>query len=223
MSKKISGIYQIKNLVNGKVYIGSSVDIKSRWRNHLSKLRNNKHHSRHLQRAWDKYGENSFEFSIVEYVSSEINLLEIEQKWIDKTKCCDINFGYNIIQKAESNIGHKWTEESKQKSSNAKKGKYLGENNPFYGKEHSDETKEKMSKSHIGVKHSDESKKKISESQRSISGTKVSHKLNVNDVKVIKEYLNKGIDYKEIAEIFGVHKTTINMIKHGRRWSHVTI
>jgi len=51
-----SGIYQIKNTLNGKFYVGSAVNIKQRWSTHISSLNKNNHHSGHLQNAWNKYG-----------------------------------------------------------------------------------------------------------------------------------------------------------------------
>lgn len=57
-----SGIYEIVNTVNGKRYIGSAKKFKIRWSKHVSALRLCKHHSRHLQAAWNKYGEAAFKF-----------------------------------------------------------------------------------------------------------------------------------------------------------------
>ena len=58
------GIYTIKNIINGKFYLGSSKNIEKRWNRHLYELRNNRHHSWYLQRAFIKYGENSFKLII---------------------------------------------------------------------------------------------------------------------------------------------------------------
>ena len=55
-----SGIYLIVNLVNGKRYIGSSVDIYNRLHDHLSNLKHNRAHNAHLQAAWNKYGDKAF-------------------------------------------------------------------------------------------------------------------------------------------------------------------
>ena len=55
-------IYQIRNKINDKCYIGSAVKILDRWWLHKKMLRNGNHHSVKLQRAWDKYGENNFAF-----------------------------------------------------------------------------------------------------------------------------------------------------------------
>ena len=60
------GIYKIKNRITHKVYIGESVDIKSRWSSHKSELRRGVHHSERLQKDWKKYGEKAFRFSVVE-------------------------------------------------------------------------------------------------------------------------------------------------------------
>ena len=62
----MSGVYQIYNTVNGKRYIGSSIHIEQRFKEHLRNLRANKHVNAHLQSAWNKYGEHSFVFEEVE-------------------------------------------------------------------------------------------------------------------------------------------------------------
>ena len=62
----MSGVYQIYNTVNGKRYIGSSIHIEQRFKEHLRNLRANKHVNANLQSAWNKYGEHSFVFEEVE-------------------------------------------------------------------------------------------------------------------------------------------------------------
>lgn len=56
MNDIISGIYEIRNTINGHCYIGSAVNIQKRWNNHKHELLNHKHHSIHLQNDWDRYG-----------------------------------------------------------------------------------------------------------------------------------------------------------------------
>ena len=108
-------IYQILNTVSNKLYIGSAVNIKSRWWRHKRDLILNKHPNILLQRAWNKYGEEAFEFKILQYVEDKNKLIKIEQNWIDWTKCCDPKIGYNLAPKANSQLGVKRSEETKDK------------------------------------------------------------------------------------------------------------
>ena len=62
-----SGVYEILNTTNGKRYVGSAVNLYQRKHVHLSTLRRNCHHNRYLQRAWNKYGEECFKYSVLEY------------------------------------------------------------------------------------------------------------------------------------------------------------
>ena len=75
------------NMTNGKYYLGSSKNIKGRWQDHKKHLRGGYHHSVALQRAWDKYGELSFKFSILEEVPKNITLVSAEQFYLDMAKC----------------------------------------------------------------------------------------------------------------------------------------
>lgn len=96
-----TGIYKIENKVNGKVYIGQSKSIEIRWEHHKNRLRSGKHHSNHLQRAWDKYGSDNFDFSIIE----ECELCDLNKRetyWIKAFKSGDRNFGYNGTQDENS-------------------------------------------------------------------------------------------------------------------------
>ena len=62
---KITGIYMILNHANDKIYIGQSIDIKARWKQHKSDLNNNRHVNKHLQNSWNKFGQDNFEFIIL--------------------------------------------------------------------------------------------------------------------------------------------------------------
>jgi group I intron endonuclease len=102
-----AGIYQIRNIMNNKVYVGSSVSLKDRWRGHRLNLNKNQHPSTHLQWAWNKYGEKSFVFEILEIVADTNNLLKREYFWIKSTKCYQRMFGYNSRIIPNSNLGLK--------------------------------------------------------------------------------------------------------------------
>ena len=90
---KQSGIYFITNTINGKTYVGSSNHISRRWNMHKHDLRKNKHDNTHLQRAWNKYGENVFKFEIAELVNTD-ELLSVEQNYLNLAKLMK-NLYYN--------------------------------------------------------------------------------------------------------------------------------
>lgn len=75
-------IYKIRNVVDGKFYVGSTMDTRERFRTHRKKLRANTHHCHHLQHAWNKYGEDVFKFEIVEEVANMANLQAAEDVWL---------------------------------------------------------------------------------------------------------------------------------------------
>lgn len=107
------GIYEIVHLESGKRYVGSAVNFQSRFRVHKHHLRKNTHHSKYLQRAWNKYGESSFEFRILKLCDPIFLIIE-EQKEIDAG--CD----YNICLTANSPLGTKASPESRKKMSKSK-------------------------------------------------------------------------------------------------------
>lgn len=99
-------IYCILNKVNSKRYIGSSVNFYTRKKLHLSQLKRDVHHSRYLQRSWNKYGEDNFTFIVLEKVDNKDNLLVREQWWLDNSNC-----EYNWCKIAGSSLGVKRTPE----------------------------------------------------------------------------------------------------------------
>jgi group I intron endonuclease len=121
-----SGIYCIRNVISGKRYIGSAISVSYRWHGHKSDLRRNKHHSPHLQCAWSQYGENNFEWTILEECSVEMLTIR-EQAWMNYYHSYDGNFGYNICPTAGSCLGCKHSEEHNHKIGLALKGKKKSE------------------------------------------------------------------------------------------------
>lgn len=88
------GIYKILNIINNKVYIGSSINIERRFYEHLRHLKENYHINKHLQNAYNKYGENSFKFSIIVNTKESI-LRRAEQLYINKFQADNPKYGYN--------------------------------------------------------------------------------------------------------------------------------
>lgn len=98
---RISGVYEIRCIPNDKFYIGSAVNLRARWRNHIYNLNKGNHRNILLQNAWNKYGEHAFVFTILEFVERG-TLLQVEQNWIDKTRCTNKKIGFNLYPIAGS-------------------------------------------------------------------------------------------------------------------------
>lgn len=114
MNTSVSGIYQIKHIASGKIYIGSSINIQLRWNVHTYELNKNKHHSPYLQRAWNKYGADAFEFSIIE-TCFVFALIFREQHYINL-----YHPAYNVSPTAgNAMLGKKHTAEARKKISEA--------------------------------------------------------------------------------------------------------
>jgi group I intron endonuclease len=110
-------IYQFRHIASGKVYVGSAVNPRRRRNTHIQRLKKGTHHSRHLQNAWNKYGEIAFVFEIIEPVLFVEDLLVREQYWIDKKRSADRKYGFNVTPTAGSLLGTKQTEEQRTRRS----------------------------------------------------------------------------------------------------------
>ena len=91
-----SGIYRILNTINGKSYVGKSSNIASRWSGHRRSLRKGQHHSNHLQKAWDKYGEGAFVFEILHLEDDPVMLAKMECHFVLSMGTMDRDRGYNL-------------------------------------------------------------------------------------------------------------------------------
>jgi len=173
-------IYQLKNKINGKLYVGFTGNLQER----LTKHRNGNSKLKYLTRAIKKYGWDNFEVNIIFQSINQNKTLKKESYYILKMNTLAPN-GYNCTNGGEGTFGYHHTPEAKKKMSNAKRGKKLspehiekirkrmiGENNPFYGKHHSKESLEKMPLFKVGLvsgennpfygkQHSEETIKKL--------------------------------------------------------------
>ena len=135
------GIYRITNTINSRSYIGKTgVNFGSRWDCHKAQLNGGYHSNPYLQRAWDKYGEEAFDFRVIKIVDNTSVLDDLEKKYIKQYK--DKGKSYNILDGGDGGfaIGRHLSEETKRK---------IGEKNRINmtGKKLSNETKAKMSAS----------------------------------------------------------------------------
>lgn len=153
-------IYRITNMANGKYYIGSAESFARREWQHKYDLKRKAHKNPRLQAAWDKYGEEMFVFEVLLEIPEGQNQLRIEDEYLKK--CVGQPDCYNINPSAESpRLGMGFSQESKDKISNSRKGKHAGKNHYRYGKTVSLEVREKISAAQRGKPKS--SGRKVSE------------------------------------------------------------
>lgn len=151
------GIYQIKNQMNGKRYIGSAVNLRRRWSQHLSALRYNIHWNPPLQAAFNKYGEAMFAFAALEHIEDCKQLILREQYYLDT-----LNPEYNIAKTAGSPLGCRRSPETRRKISEVQKG----EGHRNYGKHLSEQTRARISQAMMGRPISREHRRKLSEANK---------------------------------------------------------
>jgi group I intron endonuclease len=169
-----TGIYEIVSLSSGKSYIGSSCDIRKRWKVHRWHLEHGTHHSPYLQSSWNKYGAENFAFRIL-LVCARKHLVGYEQSALD-----NLRPAFNVAPRANmpngvpmslagrkrlsdrmkgntNTLGLKHTPESRARISQGKMG-----NTATKGRKLSPEHIAKVVASHRGSKRSAESSARIS-------------------------------------------------------------
>lgn len=211
-----AGVYQIRNTGNGKVYVGSSADVKKRKSQHWSDLRRSRRYNSHLQSAWNKYGENSFEFETL-ITCHPAMCTWYEQQFLDQWKP-----EYNILPTAGSRLGAKHTDETRAKMSKIQKGRKTSEETKAklrqanLGKKASAETRRKMSEALMGHKHSEESKAKM-RGEKSPNA-----KLTAMQVGQIRKLYATGQHTQmALGKMFRVDTSQIGHIINRKQWAHI--
>lgn len=143
----MQGVYQIKNLVDGKVYVGSSIDLQRRFKEHRDSLLRGIHPNTHLQNAWNMYGETSFEFSVLEEVYDPDILRSREKHYIDLLDCTNRSKGYNFLDNPNIGFGVSASAEVRKKISVA----CSGEKNGNFGRKHTEEELQRIRDNRWGV------------------------------------------------------------------------
>lgn len=212
------GIYQIKNIKTGKVYFGSSENLKKRLRDHKRELLSGIHDNDKLQNSWRKHGQESFLFEVILYCE-EIDLISNEQMFID-------NFPeekmYNICLTAGNTKGYKHSEESKRKIGDASRGNSYGSKRVWSLEDRekqrqimlkrpplSEESRKKISVAKKGIKNSPEHTANIA---KALKGKPLSEKAIINSHK--PEALEKSRQKKKGKHLSGEHKEKLSKIRN---------
>lgn len=218
---KDTGIYLITNTVSGRRYVGSAASFKKRWREHERQLQEGRHHSRYLQRAWNKHGARAFTFRPIIYCAKH-DLIMYEQAAMDALKP-----EYNIVPTAGSQLGYRHTEETRKRMSIARR---RNPSSPRKGMKHTEESRRKISESRKGKGNSgwtDERRRRISEANKgrvisaeqrakisaSLTGSRGCRgKLSEDQVREIRSLHAGGMQQQKIANQMGIHRVTVGQV-----------
>lgn len=223
------GIYLIENVANGRKYVGSAAFIKKRWREHRRQLESGSHHSRFLQRAWNKYGPIFFKFSVVAYCGRE-NLLMYEQRLLD-----GLSPEYNTSPTAGSQLGYRHTDETRKKMREARARNGFS---PMKGRRHTAESIKKISESRKGKGCGPRSAERLAKISAALKGRVITQEmrdrisktltgtstgrgqLNEDQVRAIRALDKDGKKQCEIAKQLGLPRLRVHTVVrgHGYGW-----
>lgn len=192
------GVYLLRNKINNKIYVGKALNIKYRMSKHKSSPKSWNRGKSAIINAIKKYGWDNFELEILETYDNidNVALLAKETEWIRKLDSTNPQIGYNILESGTDWTGNHHTEETKQILSKLASERYSGENNPMFGRNHSEETKNQISETKIrnksaagknnpfyGKKHTPETIEKIRQGNKNKDCSKQKRPVKQIDVK----------------------------------------
>lgn len=216
------GIYFLINIENGKLYIGQTVNLRTRISGHFTNLKNGTHCNRHLQYAFNSSGKDSFYPYVAEFCSIE-KLTEREQFWID---FFGIDRIYNLAPAAGSCLGVKHTDETRAKVSAANKGRKqakhvrdaVSKSNAI--RQISDETRAKLARATGARICTDEIRAKLSAANKGRRLTDIhKKKLSLAKSKRISA-LGESLTYSEWSQRTEIPESTI-ISRISRGWDIV--
>ena len=181
--KQIVGVYRIA-LSDSRCYVGSTKNIRQRWNIHYRLLKRGAHHSPYLQSAWDKYGEDAFRIDLIQTCELE-DLARIEQFWMDTLRS-----DFNVFPFARRTTGQKHSLATRQKLSEMRSGTTMPQETRdkisaamagreqvggFHGKQHTPESRAKISVGNSNHVRSDEHSNAISDAKIATRGDTCKH------------------------------------------------
>lgn len=245
-----SGVYCFEHLPSGRKYIGSSVNLKLRFKEHIRDLNAKKHHNQRLQKVWREDGASAFKLSVLLYCDPK-HVLFYEQRALDGA-----GKKFNVCLIAGNTAGVKASAETKAKLSAKFKGRVFSDEhkakisaaktNPSaetrakmsawqIGKVHSAETRAKISQANKGQKrkpHSPEARAKMSAAAKARTKSEEhlrkltdwnrrKARLTPEQVREIRRRRRAGEKRKEVASWAGVSPAMVSVIMAGRAYAYV--
>lgn len=231
----VSGIYRIRNLVSGRVYIGSAINVERRHYDHFKSLRGGYHRNGFLQNAWNKYGENAFCFEILEKVPDREMLVSVEQKYLDLAFANAELKPYNICPTAGNMLGTRRTAECRARLAALKLGKprcpigIAKQAAKMRGRKKLAESIRKRTMSRAGFCHTDESREKISANRKGKGIHDDAWKAHMSSVmtgkKMPKEHgeklreAHRSLTKEQVAEIVRLRKEGATYIELAKQFN----
>ena len=208
----ISGVYLIICNNNATRYVGSSLDVKKRAGKHIANLIAGRHQNRKLQSAFDEYGIDAFDWKMLqEYRGDHQQLKDLERDWFLRIQSSGSKM-FNVLVPGTGTSGMRFkrTSEVCQKLSDIAKKRVREEGLPdgfggptFLGRKHTEQSKEKLRKSHTGIlngmyeKHlGEEARLELSASRIGVSFSE-EHKKKISESKKGKSNGHDGMKYSK--------------------------
>lgn len=198
-------VYIFQNIINLKIYIGITNDLKYRYSQHITHSKKPhiyipKNHYQYIHRALHKHGKENFSFQILETFATREEVLEAEKFWIEYFRSWDKNYGYNLTRGGEGISGYKHSEEHKKKISKS----LLGNTNAV-GTIHTEHWKQDMSIKHAGEKNA-------------------KAKITAQDVLDIRQFhLETKMDniFEFLSQRYNLSISGLEKIIYRKTWKHI--
>lgn len=191
------GVYAIRSIKNGKVYVGSSISLEQRKQTHFTALRKNRHYRRELQEDWNTFGESGFRFETLE-MCEPVDRINLELAWINYFKSQNPRYGYNVRDPRMTSMA----ESSRKKISQSMRGL----NTWTAGVPRPQWVRDKISKSSRGHTKSAETKSRM-RACRLGAKNPMSKLTDAQRANLLQDRFGKNLSYAVLRKIYGITRS----------------